>query len=318
MKTSRDHILPAAGCCATCQQRSPICGVITVALIGQPNCGKSTIFNAVAGYRSATGNFAGTTVRLAWSRVRVNGSQVELVDVPGIYSLTTSNSTEAAAKQLLLEKGIDVIVNVVDASLLSRSLELTLELRELGLPMVVCLNMMDEAKRKGIAISSAKLTRMLEMPVVETIGYRGLGVRQLFAEAVAQHGLPPKDVDVLAWHRDVESVVERLQQDLKNGNPHAFPPKRFVAVKLLEGDEELAAQLTSEAQAAATRLREELAETHGRPADSVVMSERQDRARRLNEMASSMGAEFWTSLLGATNVTRIQTIEPRDSTSHNL
>src|SRR3970282_1023602 len=94
----------AAGC-ATCEERpvevrrGPLrAGPLTVALIGQPNCGKSTLFNAVAGYRSATGNFSGTTVRLAWSQVRVNGSLVELVDVPGIYSLTTSRPRERAGR----------------------------------------------------------------------------------------------------------------------------------------------------------------------------------------------------------------------------
>ena len=89
-----------------------------MALAGQPNCGKSTLFNAVAGYRSATGNFAGTTVRLTWCRVRVNGSPLELMDVPGIYSLTASSPTEIAAKEFLLSGNADLIVNVVDASLL--------------------------------------------------------------------------------------------------------------------------------------------------------------------------------------------------------
>jgi ferrous iron transport protein B len=85
---------------------------LRVALIGQPNCGKSTLFNAVAGYRSATGNFSGTTVRLTWSRVRVDGTQLELIDVPGIYSLTASSPTEKAAKDFLLSRNVDVIVNL--------------------------------------------------------------------------------------------------------------------------------------------------------------------------------------------------------------
>jgi len=288
VKTLAERVLPAAGCCATCPQRAPSCGVMTVALIGQPNCGKSTIFNAVAGYRSATGNFAGTTVHLAWSRVRVNGSQLELVDVPGIYSLTTSNPTEAAAKRFLLEKNIDVVVNVVDAALLSRSLELTLELRELGIPMVVCLNMADEAQRKGIAISPVKLAWMLKLPVVETVGYRGEGIRELFAQVLAQNGHAPNGAEALRWHRDVESAVERIALHVGNGNGLGTLPKRFVAVKLLEGDEELAAHASAQARSMAQKLRE-LSASRGRPADSVVMSERHDRAMHLFEQSTRVG-----------------------------
>jgi len=263
--------------------------MVTVALIGQPNCGKSTIFNAVAGYRSATGNFSGTTVHLAWSRVRVNGSMLELVDVPGIYSLTASNPTETAAKQFLLEKGIDVIINVVDASLLSRSLELTLELRELGIPMVVCLNMMDEAQRKGVTISSQRLAELLKLPVVETVAYRGEGVRQLFARVLTAEGQLPNGAEAVRWHRDVENVVERMQACLANSNALSFPPKRFLAVKLLEGDEDLVPKMKPEVQVEAVQLRQELQRSHGRAADSVLMSERHDRAMHLFEQSTRVG-----------------------------
>jgi ferrous iron transport protein B len=260
-----------------------------VALIGQPNCGKSTLFNAVAGYRSATGNFAGTTVRLAWSQVRVNGSLMDLVDVPGIYSLTAASPTESAAKQFLLSRDIDVIVNVVDASLLSRSLELTLELRELGIPMVVCLNMADEARHKGIAISAPRLSRMLGVPVLETVAYQGVGVQELFASVVQQMGRAPEAAEDLRWHRDLEAVIARMEQRLGNGDAPAFPPRRFLAVKLLEGDEEIAARVKPQARRRSRELREELQESHGREAESVVMSERHDRAMHLFEQAAKVG-----------------------------
>jgi ferrous iron transport protein B len=262
---------------------------LTVALIGQPNCGKSTLFNAVAGYRSATGNFSGTTVRLAWSQVRVNGNMLELVDVPGIYSLTAASPTETAAKQFLLSRGVDVIVNVMDASLLSRSLELTLELCELGIPMVVCLNMADEARRKGIGISAPKLSKMLGLPVVETIAYQGVGVQEVFGCVLTQSGLVPAPGEALAWHSDIEGVIARMETHLGNGNAPLFPPRRFVAVKLLEGDEDLLAQVKPEARAAAEELRAELRTSHGRPADSVVMSERHDRAMHLFEQTAKVG-----------------------------
>jgi ferrous iron transport protein B len=278
-----------AGCCESCDRRPAPGGPLTVALIGQPNCGKSTLFNAVAGYRSATGNFAGTTVRLAWSQVRVNGSMVELVDVPGIYSLTASSPTESAAKQFLLDSETDVIVNVLDASLLSRSLELTLELRELGIPMVVCLNMADEAQRKGIHVSAERLEKLLGLPVVETVASRGDGVHELFARVLTQPGRRPQPTEALRWHRDVEEVVVRLEVQLENGHARAFPPRRFTAVKLLESDNDVLAQVQPAARAASAQLRAELLASHGRPAESVVMSERHDRAMHLFEQAARVG-----------------------------
>jgi ferrous iron transport protein B len=262
---------------------------LRVALIGQPNCGKSTLFNAVAGYRSATGNFSGTTVRLTWSRVRVNGSQLELIDLPGIYSLTASSPADSAARKFLLGGNIGVIVNVLDASLLSRSLELTLELREMGIPMVVCLNMMDEAQRKGMSISSPKLSELLRLPVVETVAYRGVGVQELFAHVVLQRKRVPEPADTLHWHRDVESIIARLERRLASGDSLASLPPRFLAVKLLEGDEDLLPQTKREAHEAVQRLREELVRSHGRPADSVIMSERHDRAMDLCEQCTTVG-----------------------------
>ena len=154
-----------------------------IALIGQPNCGKSTLFNSVVGYRSETSNLAGTTVQASTGLVKLNGGMVELIDLPGIYSLTTSTPAEATTRRWLWESHPGLIINVVDASLLSRSLELTLELRELGIPMVVCLNMMDEAQRKGTGIAVQKLAETLGMPVLLEIPGAILGRRALSENA---------------------------------------------------------------------------------------------------------------------------------------
>lgn len=260
-----------------------------VALIGQPNCGKSTLFNHVAGYRSATANFPGTTVRLATSQVRLNGHLIDLIDVPGIYSLTTSNPAEDAAKRLLLSGDVDLIVNVVDASLLSRSLELTLELREIGLPMVVCLNMSDEAERKGISISASRLTELLRLPVVETIASRGLGVRNLFTYVGLQGRSRPAPAPELAWHNDVEAAIHSVETVL-DGCLHARNfPRRFFAIKLVEGDDEVWAAVPACAHSVAEQARAQLLRSHGRPADSVVMSERHDRSMHLFEQAATVG-----------------------------
>ncbi len=260
-----------------------------VALIGQPNCGKSTLFNHVAGYRSATANYPGTTVRLASSQVRLNGHVIDLIDVPGIYSLTTSNPAEDAAKRLLMQGDVDVIINVVDASLLSRSLELTLELRELGLPMVVCLNMSDEAERKGISISCAQLAEMLRLPVVETIASRGLGVRNLFTYVGLQASSRPAAAPELAWHRDVEEAVGTVESALNGCIQARHVPRRFFAVKLVERDDDVWAATPACAHAVAEQARAQLALSHGRPAESVIMSERHDRSMHLFEQAATVG-----------------------------
>jgi ferrous iron transport protein B len=259
-----------------------------IALIGQPNCGKSTLFNSVAGYKVATANFPGTTVQVAWSPLRLNGFLAEIVDVPGIYSLTSTNAAESAAKKFLLNENVDLILNVLDASLLSRSLELTLELRELGIPMVVCLNMSDEAARKGATISTTRLAELLGVPVAETVASRGVGIRELFAQVLRQRNSPPPPSEFLAWHRDIESAVVEMQRILEVEAPRQKLPGRFLAVKLLENDEDVARDLGPQIAPAVLNLREELERTHGRPAEWVIMSERHDRAMRLSEESTTL------------------------------
>src|SRR6185436_7372834 len=147
---------------------------LRIALVGQPNCGKSTLFNSVAGYRSITANFPGVTVHYTRSRIQLHGEIAELIDLPGTYSLTASTPAESATRDFLLQEEIDAVINIIDASVLSRSLELTLQLVELGLPVAVCLNMMDEAHRKGIRIDSKALASELGVPVVETVAAEGV------------------------------------------------------------------------------------------------------------------------------------------------
>jgi len=186
---------------------------VKVALVGQPNSGKSTLFNAVAGYRSLTSNFAGTTVEYTHGQARVDGEVLELIDLPGLYSLTPTSPVEEVSRDYLLAGDWDVIVNVVDASQLARSLELTLELLDLESPLVVCLNMMDEAARKGMTIDTHALGIALGVPVVEAISARGRGIIETFrvAQEVAKGGNRPR---AFVYAPDAEGVLETLAEKI--------------------------------------------------------------------------------------------------------
>ncbi len=155
-----------------------------VALIGQPNCGKSTLFNQVAGYKAETGNFSGTTVKFTESRVRVAGEVVELVDLPGAYTLESGSPAEMEAARYLDSQDVDVIVNVADATHLSSALELTFELLPLKKPLVLALNMVDEAARLGLHIDGEGLSRKLGIPVLPLVASKGRGVKGLFLKSL--------------------------------------------------------------------------------------------------------------------------------------
>ncbi|MBI3739662.1 MAG: ferrous iron transporter B [Chloroflexi bacterium] len=155
-----------------------------VALIGQPNCGKSTLFNQVAGYKAETGNFSGTTVTYTESRVRVGGEVIELVDLPGAYTLTGGSPAEREAARYLDSRGVDVIINVADSTHLASALDLTLELLPLNKPLILSLNMMDDAARSGLRIDGEALSCELGIPVMPLIASKGRGVKQLFLKAL--------------------------------------------------------------------------------------------------------------------------------------
>jgi len=191
---------------------------VRIALVGQPNSGKSTFFNAVAGYRSLTSNFAGTTVEYTRGRARVNGDVFELVDMPGLYSLTSTSPAEACTREFLLEHDWDVLIHIVDASQLARSLTLTLELLDLEAPLLLCLNMMDEATRKGMTIDSAALSNELGVPVVEAIAARGQGIVETFRAAIKMHrqapSTPPRP---FLYAPEIENAVQELAEVVRPG-----------------------------------------------------------------------------------------------------
>ena len=180
-----------------------------IALAGQPNCGKSTIFNSISGYKAIISNFPGTTVKYIETKTLINGVTCICIDLPGTYSLTSGDLAEREARRHLLSGEVDVIINVVDSSLVIRSLELTLQLLELEVPMVLCLNMMDEAQRKGIQIDIGKLSDLLGIPVVPTIANTGKGLKELFLE-VLKTGKEKNKGKTLKFSKDIEAIIEEL------------------------------------------------------------------------------------------------------------
>jgi ferrous iron transport protein B len=166
---------------------------VRIALVGQPNSGKSTLFNALVGLKAVASNFPGTTVEILRGRAFLAGKPAEVVDLPGIYSLEAEDPAERVARDFLLGEKVDLVVNVIDSSVLLRSLSLTLELMELGLPMVVVLNMADEAEHKGLRIDKEKLAEILGVPVVSTVASRGIGLKDLlYALPQARIPRPPQ------------------------------------------------------------------------------------------------------------------------------
>ena len=248
-----------------------------IALIGQPNCGKSTIFNYFSGYKAAVSNFPGTTVKYTVSQVVFEGEKITCVDLPGVYSLTSTDQAELESRNYLLSGQADVIINVIDASLLGRSLELTLELMSLERPLVVALNMMDEAARKGIVIDAEKLAKLLGAPVVPTVAAVGRGLTDLLGTAVqAGHsGVRPAQI---LFSADVEEEIAELSDHLDQDQACQLGlPHRFLLVKLLEDDPHLVEEVERRHPDCVAMVRNHqkiLAETHGRPPEIVISSER--------------------------------------------
>jgi len=263
---------------------------VRIALVGQPNCGKSTLFNSVSGYKAVVSNFPGTTIEFISSKVRVNGREFELVDLPGIYSLSAPDTEEQVAREYLFKEKPDAIINILDGSVLSRSLELTLELLGAGIPMVICLNMVDEARRKGILIDPEKLSDELGVPVVPTVAVRGKGVPELFEKAV-QVGKNRAGGRMLPLSLDVEKIVKELEPSAETAAGELGVPPRLLSLMLLEDDDqftETVKQRFPELEDKSSFLRNRLSESHGRPADVVLSSERHGLAMNLFERVAQV------------------------------
>jgi len=259
-----------------------------IIFIGQPNCGKSTLFNAIAGLKAETSNFPGTTVKHTHSRVNVQGYILNIIDLPGLYSLVPGDEAEKVALSHLFYEKPDLIINVVDASSLARNLELTLELIEMGLPMIVALNMMDLAEKKGLRIDIQRLEKELGVPVIPTVATHGRGLKELLEKAIfiLKNGLLVKP---LGWSKDVEDGVYRLEKILPSNFP-VVANRRFTAIKMIEMGSHYFQQLLSEIylplKQVLDEVKNQLESSHDAPAYEVVAAERHHLAMKIFEKST--------------------------------
>lgn len=210
---------------------------LRVALAGQQNAGKSTLFNMLTGLQQHIANYPGVTVDKKSGSYRDGDMFVETVDLPGTYSLTSFSLEERVARQYLIEENPDVVVNVVDASNLRRGLYLTFQLMEMGFPVVVALNMMDVADRRGLEYDFARLEQRLGAPVIPCVGRKGIGRDDLRA-AIVRVGMAEHTTPATLNYGPLEDSVRELQAKLSEHPAITqVASARWLAVKLLESDE---------------------------------------------------------------------------------
>ena len=213
---------------------------IRVALIGNPNVGKSLIFNDLTGGRAHVGNWPGKTVEKKEGRCQYKGEEIEIIDLPGIYSLTAHSIDELIARDYIVKEKPDVVVDIVDASNLERNLYLTLQLLELEANVVIALNKYDIAKSLGYEIDVDALSRMLGVPVVPTVATTKEGIKDLLDAIIEASKRRRRRKIVVGYGKAAEELISRLEKAiLKDEELSSKYPTRWLAIKILEGDEEV-------------------------------------------------------------------------------
>ena len=208
---------------------------LRIGLAGNPNTGKSTVFNALTGLKQHTGNWSGKTVGCAIGNFSYKNREVELVDLPGIYSLFSDSAEERCAKDFILYENADVILVILDAVCLERNLPLALQTAQMHPRVVFCLNLMDEAKKKGILIDTKKLEKLTGIPVVPTAARDGRGIVALKTQLIQTAQAPPQEKPTVLWE-NYPSLHAYLQESCAE-IPSMGIPKEMLYQLILEGDE---------------------------------------------------------------------------------
>lgn len=209
----------------------------TIALVGNPNSGKTTLFNALTGTNQHVGNWPGVTVEKKEGILNFKNKKYNIVDLPGTYSLGAYSEDEIVARDFILKDEPDVVINVVDATNIERNLYLTTQLLEMGTKVIVALNMMDEAKEKNISIDIKKLSKELGVPVVATIASKKNGIEKLIEESINMMNAGNVPQNKINYGKDIDNEINKLKEIIENSNLNTEYPSEWIAIKLLEGDE---------------------------------------------------------------------------------
>lgn len=251
---------------------------LTIAVAGNPNSGKSTLINAIAGARLHVGNWPGVTVEKKEAVFERWGRRIRLVDLPGVYSLSPYSQEEVIARDYLVREDPDVIINVVDATNLERNLYLTIQLMELEKPMIIALNIYDEAEKKGYVIDRAKMESMLGVMVIPTVSTRNIGVDDLLRTTVEiaedRETARPRR---LFYGEDIESAAGFLEDKLKEFDPALVEnyPSRWLAFKLMESDQRVMGEIRINGAAELVReATSHLKKAHDEDVESLMADER--------------------------------------------
>jgi ferrous iron transport protein B len=249
---------------------------LTIALAGNANVGKSVLFNQLTGLHQHIGNWPGKTVEKAEGTLHFKGYTIDIIDLPGIYSLSTFSIEEVVSREYIASEKPDLVINVVDASLLERNLFFTLQLLELETPLLIAINQVDMAKKKGILIDYEKAENTLGVPVIPTVAVSGKGIYRMLETAI----------EVIEQKRKISPLKPRYGKEIEEriedlvillSKVQLRYPARWVAIKLLEDDKEVEREvrkISSEIVEVAEKFRDELEQLHGHSCPTVVSCER--------------------------------------------
>lgn len=220
---------------------------ITIALAGNPNSGKTTIFNNITGSRQHVGNYPGVTVEKKYGNASYKGYKINVIDLPGTYSLTAYSEDELVARNYIINETPDMVVDIIDASNLERNLYLYVQLMELGIPLVLAFNMSDVAKASGKVFDIDLLSRLLASPIVKTVGHKNIGTKEILDAVISHMENKNRKKIGIKYGEEIESELYKLSGFIEEKNNDAQNPgSRWIALKMLEQDSEVAEKVKRE------------------------------------------------------------------------